>query len=91
MVSFYMSDASGTNYADFGPYTLESVRGNSEDNITWFNMPDESLYWYSSAVQAVQIGENELTTSKRTAGYFYGPENQVPAIYDTGTSLIYAP
>ena len=91
MVSFYMDNASGNNYADFGPYTLESVKGNSEDNIAWLNMPDESLFWYSSAVQAVQIGENEQTTSKRTAGYFYGPGNDLPAIFDTGTSLIYAP
>lgn len=71
MVSFYMDTASGTNYADFGPYTLSSVKDNSEDSITWLNMPGENFFWWSEEVQAVQIGENEYTTTGRTAGYAY--------------------
>jgi hypothetical protein len=54
-------------------------------------MPSENLFWYSRAVQAVQIGENEYTNTDRTAGYAYGYDLEYPVIYDTGTSLIYAP
>jgi len=86
-----MDIASGTNYADFGEYTLSSVLGATEDNIAWLNMPSELLFWYSAAVQAIQIGDNEYTATKRTAAYYYGEGNSAPVIYDTGTSLIYAP
>ena len=48
-----MDSASGTNYADFGPYTLSSVKDGLEDNIAWLNMPDESFFWRSNAMQAV--------------------------------------
>lgn len=74
MVSFYFDNSGGTSYADFGDYSLDSVKGNSHDNIAWINMPDESSFWYSASVQAVQIGENEFTNQKRTAGYFYATD-----------------
>lgn len=86
-----MDIASGTNYADFGAYTLASVKDSNADNIAWLNMPAEGFFWYSAAVQAVQIGGNSYTSTGRTAEYCYGKENQAPVIYDTGTSLIYAP
>jgi hypothetical protein len=54
-------------------------------------MPTGGFFWYSSAVQAVQIGESEYTSTKRTAGYSYANGLEAPVIYDTGTSLIYAP
>lgn len=53
-------------------------------------MPDEQLYWYGDAVQAAQIGTEELTSKGRTSGYSYSGW-EYPAIFDTGTSLIYAP
>lgn len=45
-----MSNADGTNYADFGPYTLESVRDASKDNIVWLDMPDDTMFWLSLQV-----------------------------------------
>jgi hypothetical protein len=74
MISFYFDNSGGTSHADFGDYSLDSVKGNSEDNIAWINMPDESFYWYSAAVQAVKIGDDEFTNQKRTASYSYGPD-----------------
>lgn len=53
-------------------------------------MPDEKLFWYGDAVQAAQIGTEELTSKGRTAGYSYAGW-EYPAIFDTGTSLVYAP
>jgi hypothetical protein len=49
-VSFYMDTPSGTNYAEFGAYSLSAVKGSSESSITWLNMPAEGFFWYSSAV-----------------------------------------
>ena len=86
-----MDKASGTNYADFGAYSLSSVKGQSEDNIAWLDMPAESSFWYSSAVQAVQIGDNEYTSSGRTAAYAFETYTESPVIFDTGVSMIYAP
>ena len=42
-------------------------------------------------MQAVKIGDNEFTNKKRTAGYFYAPDQQYKAISDTGSSLIHVP
>jgi hypothetical protein len=66
-VSFYMSSKTGINYADFGEYTLSSVKNSDANNIAWLNMPAEGLFWYSAAVQAVGIGSNEFTNTGRTA------------------------
>ena len=74
-VSFYMDIASGLNYADFGDWELDSVKDSDEDNITWLDMPWQTTFWFSAAVQAVQIGENEYTATGRTAQYAYAADN----------------
>ena len=88
-----MDGASGTNYADFGEFTLSSIKGSVEDNIAWLNMPAEDKFWFSSAVQAVQIGDNEYTSSGLTAAYALAEFDITfsKIYYDTGISLIYAP
>lgn len=90
-VSFYMDKATGSNYVDVGAYTLSSVKGGSESDITWINMPAEGFFWYSSAVQGIAIGDDSYTKTGRTARFMYGTDNQAPVIYDTGTSFIYGP
>ena len=51
---------------------------------------NNNVFWYSEGVDAVKIGDQSTTSSGMTAEY--NLENwKYPAIYDTGTSLIYAP
>jgi hypothetical protein len=40
MVSFYFDNSGGSSHADFGDYSLDSVKGNSNENIAWIDMPD---------------------------------------------------
>ena len=49
------------------------------------------MFWLQDEVQAVQIGDStSKTKSGRTSSYNY--ENwKYPAIFDTGTSMVYAP
>jgi hypothetical protein len=54
-------------------------------------MPKEHLFWYSLEVGGIKIGDDHLTPKgKRTAQYHFS-DYSLPAIYDTGTSLIYTP
>lgn len=53
-------------------------------------MPKENLFWYSSGVQGIQIGEKEKTKGGHTGHYSFG-DYTYPSIYDTGTSLIFPP
>jgi hypothetical protein len=54
-------------------------------------MPDANNYfWYSEAVQAIKIGDESTTTQGFTSEYNLN-NWAYSAIYDTGTSLLYAP
>lgn len=52
-------------------------------------MPKAEFFWQSDKVEGMKIGTSDkyrqMTAEYSYAGYEY------PAIYDTGTSLVYAP
>jgi hypothetical protein len=90
IIAFSLTGEDETSFVDIGAYDTAGILDGDSANIVWVNMPDESFFWYSNEVQAVQIGEEDTTEKGKTAAYNY--ENWVyPAIYDTGTSFIYAP
>lgn len=55
-------------------------------------MPENVMFWYTESVDAVKIGHNDngLTNTGLTKEYKLG-DYSFPAIFDTGTSLIYTP
>lgn len=89
--SFFIGSTDQQSYVDIGAYDLSSVKGGSESNIQWMNMINDTLFWASYAVQGVKIGNEEFTPEGMTAQIGYGDYYSDPAIYDTGTSLIYTP
>lgn len=54
-------------------------------------MPKEHLFWYSKNLTGIKIGSLDVFSDGRSTSYNYGTTYQYPAIYDTGTSLIYVP
>jgi hypothetical protein len=84
-----MDDYRSYSYADIGAYDVEMIKDNDEDNITWVPMWKQEFFWQSEKVEAFQIGDNEYYRG-RTAKYSYN-DYTYPAIYDTGTTLIYTP
>jgi hypothetical protein len=90
IIAFYLSGETGINLVDIGNYVTGNIKDSDANNIVWFPMPDKHLFWYGDALEAVQIGNSETTKSGKTAAYSYKGW-EFPVIFDSGTSLIYAP
>jgi len=88
-ISFLLAGEQYNSFCDYGAYDINMVKDNDEDNITWVAMPKQEFFWESAAVEGMKIGTGDRyrgqTSEYSYSGYEYS------AIYDTGTSLVYAP
>lgn len=93
IVGFYLTGTSGTSYINIGDATAptSALLGGDAANLVTINMPRQNMFWLQDEVQAIQIGDSTtVTKTGRTSSYNY--ENwKYPAIFDTGTSMVYAP
>ena len=79
------------SFVDLGDYDTEAMKDGDISNIMWLQMPKEHLFWYSKNLTGIKIGSSDVFSDGRSTNYNYGKNYQYPAIYDTGTSLIYVP
>ena len=93
IVGFYLTGTSTTSYVDIGQASAPTaaLKDGDASNLVTINMPRQNMFWLQDEVQAVQIGTSTTKTkTKHTSAYNY--ENwKFPAIFDTGTTMIYAP
>ena len=88
-VSFLLASERYNSFCDYGKYDINMVKDSDADNIVWVPMPEPEFFWESDRVESMQIGTKSRYRGQ-TAEYSYR-SYQYPAIYDTGTSLVYAP
>mmetsp|Transcript_23492 Transcript_23492/g.36181 ORF Transcript_23492/g.36181 Transcript_23492/m.36181 type:complete len:93 (+) Transcript_23492:138-416(+) len=67
------------------------MKDGDPSKIVWLRQPFDEFFWETeSGVQAVIIGDGEPVGGKMTAEFSYSDLTK-RAIFDTGTSYIYAP
>jgi hypothetical protein len=88
LFSFYMTLSDEETYVDIGYMDETAMRGGSaaEAGLVWISMPERSvLFWYQFA-SAIRFGDADATYSVS-----YTFDEYIPAIFDTGTSLVLVP
>lgn len=88
-MSFLLASERYNSFCDYGKYDVTMIKDSDEDNIVWVPMPEPEFFWESDKVQGMKIGTGSKYRGQ-TAEYSYR-SYEYPAIYDTGTSLVYAP
>lgn len=90
-VSFYITTFHEQSFCDLGAYDINNIRYDDPEQIVWLPMPKpNTLFWYSY-IQGIIY---ETPDRKRMSQSGYSSHikiDQMPAIFDTGTSLIYVP
>ena len=90
-ISFYITTYNRQSFADLGSYDITNVRYEDPNQIVWLPMPKpNTLFWYSYIEGIMYESPDKTRMSKvgYTSQIRIDPE---PAIFDTGTSLIYIP
>lgn len=88
--SFYITDYTAQSFCDLGAYNAANIRDGDASKIVWLPQKPNVLFWYS-AISGVLYDSPE---KKRMPGTGYTSQirfDAAPAIFDTGTSLIYVP
>lgn len=88
MFSFYMTLDDEATYADIGFMDEAAFLGGSADaaGLVWIPMPDiEILFWFAYS-SAIRYGDED---DPKSEAYTY--DEYIPAIFDTGTSLVLVP
>ena len=63
MIAFSMSKTSTQSFADVGAIDLAGVKDSDASNIVYLDVPEDFPYfWYLEQVQAIKIGDSEITT-----------------------------
>jgi len=89
-ISFYITNTNGQSYCDLGAYKTDAIRDGDAAKIKWVAMPKELLFWYAFVDGIVY--DDPSKTRMSTVGFTSRVKiNPAPAIFDTGTSLIYVP
>ena len=88
LFSFYMTLGDEETYVDIGYMDESAFLGGSSSaaGLIWIPMPEtEILFWYAFA-SALRFGEAD---DKNSISYTF--DEYIPAIFDTGTSLVLVP
>lgn len=88
--SFFITEYNAQSFCDLGAYDPASIREGDASKILWLPQKPNVLFWYS-AISGVLYDTPE---TKRMPGLGYTAQirfDAAPAIFDTGTSLIYVP
>ena len=88
LFSFYMTLDDETTYIDIGYMDESAFYGGSSTaaGLIWIPMPaTEILFWYAFC-SAIRFGEVD---DKKAVSYTF--DSYIPAIFDTGTSLVLVP
>ena len=90
-ISFYITTYHEQSFCDLGAYDSSNIRYDDINQIVWLPMPKpNTLFWYSFIEGIIY----EAPDKQRMSNMGFTSQIKIdpmPAIFDTGTSLIYIP